>query len=196
MKKPVHTGLLSGSFNPVHIGHLIIANYFTEHVNMDEVWFVLSPQNPLKGSDELLGEQERMDLLELAVAENPKFRICDIELGMPKPSYTIDTIKQLKTAYPDRHFTLLIGSDNLEVFDKWKDHKEILESIEINVYPRSPGFDHLLLQHHNVRPVHAPLLEVSSTAIRRDISAGKSPRYLVPEKVFEKIMEQSYYRRP
>lgn len=195
MNKPVHTGLLFGSFNPVHIGHLIIAHYFTEHQKMDEIWFVLSPQNPLKGSDELLGERERMELLELAVAENPKFRICDIELGMPKPSYTIDTIKQLKTAYPERHFTLLIGSDNLAVFEKWKDHRAIPESIAINVYPRSSGFDHELLQHYNVHLVNAPLLEISSTSIRNDIAAGKSPRYLVPEKVFERITANSYYKK-
>ncbi len=190
------TGLLFGSFNPVHTGHLIIANHFVAHTDIDEIWFVLSPQNPLKSSSEMLPDTERLKLLELALEDNPDFHVSDVELRMPRPSYTVRTIEHLLKNHPDRHFVLIIGSDNLDVFDQWKDHERLPELLPIYVYPRQAGAaSSKFLKHPNIRLEDAPLLEISSTAIRRLIREGKSPRYLLPDKVLERIREHGYYER-
>ncbi len=188
------TGLLFGSFNPVHIGHLIIANHFVTYSDIEEVWFVLSPQNPLKTSSGMLPDDERLNLLELAVESNPDFQVSDVELQMPKPSYTVHTIELLLEKYPERQFVLLIGSDNLDVFDQWKDHERLPELLPIYVYPRSPDApSSAFLDHPRISLKEAPLLEISSSDIRQRIREGKTPRYLLPDKVLERIRERGSY---
>ncbi len=188
------TGLLFGSFNPVHTGHLIIANHFVTQTDIEEVWFVLSPQNPLKTSSGLLPDEERLELLELAVEDNPDFHVSDIELQMPRPSYTVRTIELLLEKFPERQFVLLIGSDNLDVFDQWKDHERLPELLPIYVYPRSPdAASSAFLDHPRISLKEAPLLEISSSDIRQRIREGKTPRYLLPDKVLERIRERGSY---
>ncbi len=190
------TGLFFGSFNPVHIGHLIIADYFVANTDIDEVWFVLSPQNPLKSSADLLPDEERLNLLALAVEDNPDFRVSDVELQMPKPSYTVHTIELLLEKYPERQFVLLIGSDNLDVFDQWKDHERLPELLPIYVYPRSRDVASSdFLDHPRIRLKPAPMLEISSSNIRQAIREGKNPRYLLPGKVLERIRERGSFQR-
>ncbi len=188
------TGLLFGSFNPVHTGHLIIANHFVQHTSIEEVWFVLSPRNPFKTEKKMLGEEQRLKLLELAIEDNPAFFACDIEFSMKTPSYSIHTIKKLQQKYPDRQFVLLIGSDNLAAFDEWKDHEEIMALVNVYVYPRSQQPASHFLSHPNVSLVQAPLLEISSTKIREEFALGKRPRYLLPEKVLQCIEEKNYFQ--
>ncbi len=188
------TGLLFGSFNPVHTGHLIIANHFVQYTRIEEVWFVLSPQNPFKTDQRMLGEKQRLELLELAIEENPAFIACDIELKMKTPSYSIHTIKTLQQKHPGRQFVLLIGSDNLEAFDRWKDHEEILALVKVYVYPRSEQPASRILSHPNVSLVHAPLLEISSAKIREALTQGKCPRYLLPDKVLRRIEARKHFQ--
>lgn len=187
------TGLLFGSFNPVHTGHLIIANYFVENTAVDDVWFVLSPQNPFKTEEKMLDDRARLSLLELATKDNPAFSVCDLELDMPKPSYTLHTLKALREKYPEREFILMIGSDNLEAFDKWKDYEKLLDLIKIYVYPRSAEVKSPFLSHPNVSLIRAPLLEISSSSIRQALRGGKNPRYLLPDSVLEHIREHGYF---
>ncbi len=190
------TGLFFGSFNPVHIGHLIIANHFVTHTDIDAVWFVLSPQNPLKTSSNMLPDEERLELLELAVEDNPDFLASDIELQMPRPSYTVRTIELLLEKFPERQFVLLIGSDNLDVFDQWKDHERLPELLPIYVYPRSPdAASSAFLDHPRISLKEAPLLEISSSKIRQMVREGRPPRYLLPDKVLERIRERGSYER-
>lgn len=192
-RKRKKTGLLFGSFNPVHTGHLIIASHFLQHTDLEEVWFVLSPQNPFKTEENLLEDSKRLELLHLAVDDNMQFKVCDIELSMEKPSFTIHTIKKLLKEYPDREFVLLIGSDNLNEFDRWKNHEEILSTVNIYVYPRRSGVLPHFTSHPSVKMVDAPRIEISSTQIRTDFQHGREPRYLIPEKVLKKIKERKYY---
>lgn len=193
MSKPI-TGLLFGSFNPVHTGHLIIAQHYVQHTAIGEVWFVLSPKNPFKTGEEMLSENGRLELLQKAVEDNPAFRVCDIELTMDRPSFTIHTLKKLKTLHPERDFVLLIGSDNLDAFDQWKDYEEILSLLTVYVYPRSENPVSTFLDRSNVTLINAPRLEISSTGIRQDLSEGKDPRYLLPEKVLGCIRKNGYYK--
>ena len=192
MAKPM-TGLLFGSFNPVHTGHLIIAQHFVQHTGIREVWFVLSPQNPFKTGEEMLSEEGRFKLLRKAVEDNPAFRACDTELSMEKPSYTIHTLNKLKTLHPERDFVLLIGSDNLDAFNQWKNYEEILSLLTIYVYPRSDNPASPFLDRPNVTLIEAPRLEISSTSIRQDLASAKDPRYLLPDKVLDCIRKNEYY---
>jgi nicotinate-nucleotide adenylyltransferase len=188
------TGLLFGSFNPVHIGHLIIAEHMLQHTDLTEIWFVLSPRNPLKDND-ALPASSRLELLQLAIAGHPGFSVCDIELSMPLPSYTIDTLEELSRRFDDKQFVLLVGSDNMEVFDQWKDYEKLMSRYDIYVYPR-PGFAlNAPFSHPGVTLINAPVLEISSTHIRQCIEAGKSTRYLLPEEVWQRITQQGYYLR-
>lgn len=189
------TGLLFGSFNPIHTGHLIIAQYFAEVVGFHQVWFVVSPENPFKSGDEtLLAEENRLKMVGLAIAGNPKFAACDIEFGLPKPSYTYLTLRALKQSYPERRFSLIVGSDNLMLLGKWRNHKEILSEYDIHVYPR-PGYPVAQTGQQKRIFIHeAPLLEISSSSVRTMILEGKSPRYWLPDKVLERITEAGYYR--
>ena len=189
------TGLFFGSFNPIHIGHLIIANYFVQFTPINKILFVVSPQNPFKINENMLDENIRLNLVSMAVEDNPLFDVTDVEFNMEKPSYTYKTLKYLVSQSAEDKFVLIIGSDNLEEFDKWKNYEEILEMVDVYVYPR-PGFtESKFLQHPAINFKSAPVLEVSSSFIRTSIAEGKDPKYLLPEKVYKSIMENDYYRK-
>ncbi len=184
-------GLFFGSFNPIHIGHLIIANVMQDQTDLDEVWFVVSPQNPFKARKTLLHEFDRLKMVELAIADHFFFKASDVEFHMPKPSYTIDTLTYLSAQNPQHEFKLIVGGDNLTHFHKWKNHEEILKQYGLYVYPRPgemPGFN-----HPNVRFVEAPLMDISATFIRESLKSGHSVRYLLPEKVEEYIRDKKLY---
>lgn len=186
-------GLFFGSFNPVHVGHLIIANAMAEDTDLERVWFVVSPQNPFKSSKTLLHEFDRLDMVQMAIEDNFNMEVCDIEFHMPKPSYTIDTMAWLSDKYPQHDFKLIIGEDNLRHFPKWKNHHLILEQYGLYVYPRPGAAPSELKNHPNVRIVNAPLVDISATFIRRRLNEYKSIRYLVPDKVADHIKVRKFY---
>lgn len=186
--------LFFGSFNPIHIGHLIIANTIVEQADVDQVWFVISPQNPFKSSNSLLHEFDRMDMVERAIEDNFNLRACDVEFNMPKPSYTIDTLTYLTSKYPTHQFRLIIGEDNLKNFHKWKNHTAILDFYGLDVYPRPLSqLNDEIKNHPNVRMVQAPLLDISATYIRNAIRSGKSVKYIVHDKVESYIHDKKLY---
>lgn len=187
-------GLLFGSFNPIHTGHLILAHFMATHTDLDAVWLVVSPQSPFKVDQQMLPEEERLKLVELAIAGNDRLRALDIEVSMPKPSYTIDTLDELVRRYPQHRFVLLMGEDNLPGLPRWKQADRILAEHEVYVYPR-PGVDATDVKNHpGVRVVDAPLLDISATFIRDCVRAGKSIRYLVPDAVEARIRTAGYWR--
>jgi nicotinate-nucleotide adenylyltransferase len=188
----MRVGLYFGSFNPVHVGHLIIASYIADHSDLSQVWFVVSPQNPLKESGSLLNEYHRLHLVQTAIAEDLRFRVTDVEFKLPKPSFTIDTLTYLEEKYPSNHFTVIIGTDSYRNIGKWKNHELLLKKYAFILYPR-PGFEVSGLLG-NVQLIDAPLLEISSTAVRKNIKEGKSIRYLVPDNVREEIEKSGYYK--
>lgn len=185
-------GLYFGSFNPIHNGHLIIAQAVQELGKLDEVWFIVSPQNPLKRNKSLLHEFDRYDMVKIAVEENDRFRVNDIEFNMPRPSYTIDTLAYLKEIHSKHEFRLIIGGDNLSIFPKWKNSKSIIKEFGLIVYPR-PGSTKSELNHSNIIFIDAPLLDISATYIRKCIKENRSIRYLVPERVAEYIYRKKLY---
>jgi nicotinate-nucleotide adenylyltransferase len=192
--EPKKVGLLFGSFNPIHTGHLILAHFMATHTDIDAVWLVVSPQSPFKVGQQMLPEEERLKLVELAIAGNDRLRALDIETSMPKPSYTIDTLDELVRRYPQHRFVLLMGEDNLPGLPRWKQADRILAEHEVYVYPR-PGVDATEVKTHpGVRVVDAPLLDISATFIRDCVRAGKSIRYLVPEAVEDRIQAAGYWR--
>ncbi|MEO9478094.1 MAG: nicotinate (nicotinamide) nucleotide adenylyltransferase [Cyclobacteriaceae bacterium] len=180
-------GLFFGSFNPIHVGHLIIANIVHESTDVDEVWFVVSPQNPLKKNKNLLHEFDRLDLVQAAIADDYHFRVSDVEFSMPKPSYTIDTLTVLTEKHPNHEFSLIIGSDNLGSLPRWKNHDQILKNFRLIVYPRPNSDASELIKHPKVEMVEAPEMEISATLIRKMIREGKSIRYLVPDAAISRI---------
>jgi nicotinate-nucleotide adenylyltransferase len=187
-------GLYFGSFNPVHHGHLIIANYILQHSDLDQIWFVVSPQNPLKSAGALLNEYHRLFLVNAAIEGENKLKASDIEFKLPKPSYTSDTLAYLQEKYPAHEFSLIMGSDSFQNLPKWKNYKYILANFPIYVYKR-PNFD--ISKYPGAKKIvvlDAPLLPISATYIRRNIQEGKSIRYLVPEAVREEIERNGYYR--
>lgn len=186
------TGLFFGSFNPIHIGHMIIANVMAENTDLAKVWFVVSPQNPFKLSKGLLHEFDRYDMVKAAVADNYKLEVSDVEFHLPKPSYTIDTLTHLHEKYPDREFKVIIGEDNLESFGKWKNYEQILDYYGLYVYPRPNVTTSDLKRHPNVKMIDAPRLDISATYIRSCIRDNKSIRYLVPESV-EQLIQLKYF---
>jgi nicotinate-nucleotide adenylyltransferase len=188
-------GLLFGSFNPIHTGHLLIANYMVEYTELDKIWFVVSPQNPFKVNDELLDENLRLKMIEMAIADDNRFEACNIEFGMPKPNYTYLTLTTLVEKYPEHQFTPIIGGDNLQSFHLWKNYESILENYQLFVYRRA-GFHEnpLLANHKKISLYEVPLLNISSTYIRETLQADKSIRYLVPKVVKEFIDENNLYR--
>nr|WP_320059671.1 nicotinate (nicotinamide) nucleotide adenylyltransferase [uncultured Bacteroides sp.] len=188
------TGIFSGSFNPIHIGHLALANYLCEFAGLDEIWFMVSPHNPLKEESDLLADHKRLELVQSAVEGYPKFHASDFEFHLPRPSYTVYTLEKLKERYPEREFHLIIGSDNWNLFSLWKDPEQIIATTPILIYPR-PGFpiDEEQLPE-SVRVVSAPLLDVNSTFIRQAISAGKDIRYFLHSAVYKVIMEEGLYK--
>jgi len=188
-------GLFFGSFNPIHIGHLIIANTMLETTDLDEVRFVVSPQNPHKKRNSLLHEFDRLYMVERAISENYKMKGEDVEFRMPLPSYTIDTLTYLTEKNPDKKFVLIIGEDNLQHFSKWKNYEQILENYELYVYPRPDAQKDLELKNHpKIRMVKAPLLDISATYIRELIKKGQSVRYLIPPEVEGYINSKGFYK--
>jgi nicotinate-nucleotide adenylyltransferase len=187
------TGLFFGSFNPIHIGHLIIANVMAENADLNKVWFVVTPQNPFKPSKGLLHEFDRFDMVKAAIADNYKLEASDVEFHLPKPNYTIDTLTHLREKHPHREFKVIIGEDNLENFSKWKNHEQILNHYGLYVYPRPNVTNSQLKRHANVKMVEAPLLDVSATYVRNCIKNNKSIRYLVPEAVEQIIRLKHFY---
>lgn len=190
----MHIGLYFGSFNPVHIGHMIIANHMVAHTEMDRLWMVVTPHNPHKEKKNLAKDYDRLHLVRLAIGENDKISASDIEFSLPKPSYTIDTLTYLKEKYPQHTFSLIMGGDNLGSFHKWKNYELILAHHDIYVYKR-PSYDlGDLVNHEKIHLVEAPLLEISSSYIRDKVKKGISIQYLVPQAVFEYIDDYKLYR--
>ncbi len=188
-------GVFLGSFNPVHVGHLILANYMREFTRLDEVWFVVTPQNPLKEPDCLLNDTSRLEMVRLAVEGYEGMRASDIEFRLARPSYTVDTLSALEKEYPDDEFVLIIGGDNWKIFDRWKDHEVILQKYRLLVYPRVGQPLHVPFEFQkNVQVVNAPLVEISSTFIRNSIREGKNLQAFLPPKVHEYIQEKKLYR--
>ncbi|MDD4002548.1 MAG: nicotinate (nicotinamide) nucleotide adenylyltransferase [Bacteroidales bacterium] len=186
-------GLFFGSFNPIHLGHLIIANYILENTDLNKIWFIVSPQNPLKNTNDLLDDTIRLKLVRLAIKNNNKFKASDIEFKLSKPSYTINTLKYLKSKHKTKDFVLIVGEDNLDSFEKWKDYREILNDYELYVYPRTNSKANKNLNFQNIHKINAPLIEISSTYIRENIKLNKSIRYLLPEVVRKEIEKNNYY---
>lgn len=187
-------GLFFGSFNPIHVGHLIIANFMATQSDLKEVWLVVSPQNPLKKKSSLANDYDRLNLVRLAIGNNPKLRASEVEFSLPKPSYTIDTLTHLRDKYSDKQFVLIMGGDNLATLHKWKNYELLLQDYEIYVYQR-PSYDlGELAAHSNVKIFDAPLMQISASYIRKCLKAGKSVEYLVSEAVFEELERSGLYR--
>lgn len=181
------TGIFSGSFNPIHIGHLAMANYLCEYEGLDEIWFMVSPQNPLKTQTELWSDELRLKLVTLATEDYPRFRASDFEFHLPRPSYSVHTLEKLRKTYPDREFFFIIGADNWTHFERWYQYDRIIKENQILIYPR-PGFpvnENGLPE--TVRLVDSPIFEISSTFIRQALNEGKDIRYFLHPKVWEYI---------
>lgn len=186
-------GLFFGSFNPIHVGHMIVANSMLELTDMDEVWFVVSPHNPLKERRSLLDDHHRLRMVREAIDDNYRMRACDVEFHLPVPSYTVVTLAHLTEKYPDRHFSVIIGGDNLENFRRWRNWQFILENYQLYVYPRPGSELNDLAQHPNVHLVDLPMMDISSSYIRKMIAEGHPPRYLLTEPVFKYLTEMHFY---
>ncbi|HOZ30702.1 MAG TPA: nicotinate (nicotinamide) nucleotide adenylyltransferase [Bacteroidales bacterium] len=185
--------LFFGSFNPIHNGHLAIANYLTEFYNFKELWFVVTPQNPVKKSNTLLNDRDRQYLVQMAIDGYPKFKVSDIEFYLPKPNYTINTLTYLSEKYPKNKFSLLIGGDNLESFHKWKNYRKILENYKLYVYKR-PGCEVQEFEDANITILDAPQMEISSSFIRKAIKEEKDVRFFLPETVYQYILKMGWWR--
>ncbi len=186
-------GLYFGSFNPMHLGHKIIASYMVEFSNLDQIMFVVSPQNPLKKKQSLLDENQRLMIIRMEIEDNPKLQVSDIEFNMPQPSFTIDTLVRLKEKYPEHDYALIMGSDNLQNLHKWKNYEQILKNYSIYVFPR-PGYN-INENHANIHLVKGvPQMEISASFIRRCIKEGKDVSYLMPEKAWKYTNEMNFYK--
>ena len=193
--KRKQVGIFSGSFNPIHIGHVMLANYITEFSDIDEVWFVVTPHNPLKQVNGLANEKARLEMCEIAVEKMNKLKVSDIEFSMPKPSYTIDTLDRLKNDYPALDFTLIVGADNWSNFHLWREYKRIIEENNILIYPRLGEELTIDKQYsHNVKPCNAPILQISSTFVRSSIGEKKNIASFLPNGVYEYIMTHKLYQ--
>lgn len=188
----MNIGLYFGSFNPIHHGHLIIANHIVEYTEMNQVWFIVSPQNPLKPAGSLLNEYHRLHMVHQSIEGAQKLKASDIEFHLPRPSYTVDTLAYLSEKYPQHHFHVIMGSDSYQNLPKWKNAEVILTHFPLLVYLR-PGFE-VVQPPASVSILDAPLLQISSTGIRNMVKEGKSIRYMVPEPVREEIEKNNYYR--
>jgi len=190
----MNIGLFFGSFNPIHVGHLIIANVMVETTDIDKVWFVISPQNPFKKRASLLHEFDRLDMVRAAIHDNYQLEVCDVEFNMPKPSYTVDTLAYLMDKHPDKEFKLIIGEDSLTHFHKWKNYVEVLKH-GLYVYPRPHAVNTDLHSHSNVKMITSPMVDISATFIRTCIRNNQSIKYLVPNEVEELIIAKGFYRK-
>jgi len=188
-------GLFFGSFNPVHIGHMVIAQYMAEFTDLEQVWLVVSPQNPLKPKATLLPDVHRLALVRQAIGYYRKLKASNIEFKLSRPSYTINTLAYLNEKHPQHTFALILGNDTLETFNKWKNYEQILAEHELYVYPRKGSTGGSLLRHKNVKVADAPLVEISASFIRNAIKNKKDVRYMIPEAVWEYIKEMNFYRK-
>ncbi|MBT8286089.1 MAG: nicotinate-nucleotide adenylyltransferase [Flavobacteriaceae bacterium] len=192
-----NVGLYFGTFNPIHIGHLVIANHMVEFSDLEEVWFVITPQSPFKVKQSLLDDHHRYQMVQEAVAEYPKLKASTIEFDLPQPNYTIDTLVYLQEKYGEQYsFSLLMGEDNLKNFHKWKNYEAILEGHHLYVYPRISGgvTPSEFKNHKKIHRVDAPVMEISSTFIRKNHKAGKNIRPMLPEAVWKYLDEMNFYR--
>jgi nicotinate-nucleotide adenylyltransferase len=187
-------GLYFGSFNPIHVGHLIIANQILNETEIHKIWFIVSPQNPLKKEQKLLDEYQRLHLARLAVEDDKRMKASDIEFHLPKPSFTINTLAYLEEKYPTHQFIIIMGSDSFQNIHKWKNFQTIIKNYSIIVYKR-PGFEIDNIVNAKLNIIDSPLLQISATKIRELIKEGKSIRYMVPDKVLEEIERGNYYRK-
>ncbi|WP_296687005.1 nicotinate (nicotinamide) nucleotide adenylyltransferase [Flavobacterium sp.] len=193
-------GLYFGTFNPIHVGHLIIANHMAEHADLDQVWMVVTPHNPLKKKSTLLADHHRLEMVFLATEDFPKIKPSDIEFKLSQPNYTVNTLVHLEEKYPEHTFSLIMGEDNLKSFHKWKNYEAILAHHEIYVYPRLDSADDatentLFTNHPKIHLINAPVVEISSTSIREHIKKGKNVLPLLPPKVWEYIDHNNFYKK-
>ncbi|MEI6050134.1 MAG: nicotinate (nicotinamide) nucleotide adenylyltransferase [Bacteroidota bacterium] len=194
-------GLYFGSFNPVHIGHIAIAGYMTEFAGLNQVWFIVSPHNPLKKKESLLADHHRLYMAQLAIGDNDKLKASDIEFKLPVPSYTIDTLTYLREKYPKNKFCLVMGEDNLYTLHKWKNAEELVRKYPIYVYPRPDSGKPISLQLDQILsiaeiyPVEAPLMDISGTFIRDGIKNGKDMSYYLPAAVWKYVKEMHFYEK-
>lgn len=190
----MNIGIFSGSFNPIHIGHLMLANYIVEYTDIKQVWFLVSPHNPLKQEGELSDEYIRLEMAKLALENYRKLRVSDFEFHLPKPSYTINTLDALKEKYPEHDFTLIIGADNWVVFESWREYEKILANYRIKIYPRLGSHTEIPDKwKHSVEVVNSPIVDISSTFVRDSIEAGKNMRAFLPERVYDYIFDEGLY---
>lgn len=194
ISKIMKIGLYFGSFNPIHIGHLVIASHILNETDLQKVWFVVSPQNPFKQSDTLLNEYDRLHLVRKAVEDDTRLKAVDIEFSLPKPSYTVHTLTYLGEKYPDHQFHIIMGSDSYQNLPKWKNAEVIIENYPVLIYKR-PGFEVEKLHNESNKVLDAPLLQISATHIRELIKTGKSIRYLVPPSVEEEIEKSGLFKK-
>lgn len=188
-------GLYFGTFNPIHVGHLIIANHIVEHTNLDKIWFVVTPHNPLKNKKTLLDNYQRLEMVHMATSPYDKLGVSNIEFGLPQPNYTINTLEHIKEKHPNHSFALIMGEDNLKSLHKWKNYELLLENYEIYVYPRVTKLsDNNLSNHSSIHFVDAPIVEISSTHIRKNIKEGKNVEPLLPHSVWNYIDEMNFYK--
>lgn len=190
-------GLYFGTFNPIHMGHLIIANHFAEHTGLDQIWMVVTPHNPLKKKETLLDDYQRLQLVTLATEDYPKIKPSDIEFKLSQPNYTVNTLAHLQDKFPQHEFSLIMGEDNLKSLQKWKNYEVILQNHEVYVYPRiSSGEENLELKKHSkIHFVTAPIVEISSTFIRENIKQNKNVQPLLPPKVWKYIDHNILYKK-
>ncbi|MFV0554795.1 MAG: nicotinate (nicotinamide) nucleotide adenylyltransferase [Mangrovibacterium sp.] len=188
--------LYFGTFNPIHIGHMAIANYMLEFSDVERLWFIISPQSPFKQNQNLLDNYQRLEMVHRAIGDNPKYRAVDIEFKLPIPSYTVDTLAHLAEQYPEHEFYLIMGEDNLQHLNKWKNYEVILEHHHILAYPRPGSHTPEEFQNHpHIHCVEAPLMELSSSFIRNAIAEGKDVQHFLPHGAWEYLEEMGFYRR-
>ena len=190
----MNIGLFFGSFNPIHTGHLIIANHILNETNLQKIWFVLSPQNPFKTSANLLNEYDRLHLVQLAIEKDERLKASDIEFSLPKPSYTAHTLAYLSEKYPSHTFSIIMGSDSFQNLEKWKNPEFLISNFSFIVYTR-PGFPLEKTHAAQLQLMDAPLLEISATHIRETVQKGKSIKYLVPDAVKDEIEKCGFYKK-